>query len=85
MVRKKRGQGLVEYALILALVAVVVIVVLSVLGPSVQNVYCDVYNGLEQGQDLTCEQIIARARGNGNGNGNGNNGNGNGNGGGTTP
>ena len=35
----KRGQGLVEYALILVLVAIVVIVALSLLGPAVGNVF----------------------------------------------
>lgn len=34
-----RGQGLVEYALILVLVAVVVIAVLVILGPSIAEVY----------------------------------------------
>lgn len=34
-----KGQGLVEYALILALVSVVVIVVLAVLGPAVGNIF----------------------------------------------
>lgn len=33
------GQGLVEYALILALVAVVVIAVLLILGPTVGNMF----------------------------------------------
>ena len=33
------GQGLVEYALILVLVAVVVIAVLSLLGPAIGNVF----------------------------------------------
>lgn len=36
--RQERGQGLVEYALILVLVAVVVIAVLLVLGPTIKNV-----------------------------------------------
>jgi pilus assembly protein Flp/PilA len=36
---RTRGQGLVEYALILTLVAMVVIAVLSLLGPSVGNVF----------------------------------------------
>jgi pilus assembly protein Flp/PilA len=43
----ERGQGLVEYALILVLVAVVVIIGLSVVGTSVQGVYCDVVAGLQ--------------------------------------
>jgi pilus assembly protein Flp/PilA len=36
---KERGQGLVEYALILVLVAVVVIAVLIILGPVIGNVF----------------------------------------------
>jgi pilus assembly protein Flp/PilA len=36
---KERGQGLVEYALILVLVAVVVIAVLLILGPIIGNVF----------------------------------------------
>ena len=34
-----KGQGLVEYALILLLVALIVIVVLAVIGPAVGNMY----------------------------------------------
>lgn len=37
-VKKGSGQGLVEYALILVLVAIVVIAALMILGPIVQNV-----------------------------------------------
>ena len=33
----KKGQALVEYSLILALVAVVVVVVLALLGPSLEQ------------------------------------------------
>jgi pilus assembly protein Flp/PilA len=40
------GQGLVEYALILVLVALVVIVVLSLLGPSIGNVFSNVVDEL---------------------------------------
>ncbi len=36
---KEKGQGLVEYALILVLVAVVVIAVLTLLGPIIANVF----------------------------------------------
>lgn len=39
---KEKGQGLVEYALILVLVAVVVIAVLTVLGPLIGNVFSKV-------------------------------------------
>ena len=35
----ERGQGLVEYAFILVLVAMIVIVVLLVLGPVIGNVF----------------------------------------------
>ena len=44
--QQEGGQGLVEYALILVLVAVVVIAVLTLLGPQVGNVFSRVVNGL---------------------------------------
>jgi pilus assembly protein Flp/PilA len=34
-----KGQGLVEYAIILALVAIVVIAVMNLLGPTLGNTY----------------------------------------------
>ncbi len=37
--KHERGQGLMEYALIMMLVAMVVILVLIVLGPTVGNLY----------------------------------------------
>ena len=40
------GQGLVEYALILVLVAVIVIAILTLLGPQVGNVFSRVVDGL---------------------------------------
>ncbi len=36
---RERGQGLVEYALILVMVALIVIVVLLILGPIIGNVF----------------------------------------------
>lgn len=45
-VRSKRGQSLVEYALILALVAIVVIVALTALGSHTQNAMSNVANTL---------------------------------------
>jgi pilus assembly protein Flp/PilA len=39
---KERGQGMVEYAMILVLVAVVVIVALSVMGPLVRNMFSSI-------------------------------------------
>ena len=43
----EEGQGLVEYALILVLVAVVVIAILTLLGPQIGNVFSKITNGLE--------------------------------------
>ena len=43
---KEKGQGLVEYALILVLVAVVVIAVLTLLGPIIGNVFSKINSGL---------------------------------------
>lgn len=39
---KEKGQGLVEYALILVLVAVVVIAVLALLGPAIAGVFSEI-------------------------------------------
>jgi len=43
---KERGQGLVEYGWILVLVAVVVVAVLTILGPTVGNLFSRVSNAL---------------------------------------
>jgi len=43
---KEKGQGLVEYALILVLVAVVVIAILTLLGPQIGEVFSTVSNSL---------------------------------------
>lgn len=37
-----KGQGLVEYAFIMVLVALIIIVVLALLGPAVGNMYSQV-------------------------------------------
>ncbi len=39
---REEGQGLVEYALILVLVAIVVIAILTILGPTIGNVFSNV-------------------------------------------
>jgi len=36
---REKGQGLVEYALILVLVAVIVLVILALLGPAIGNIF----------------------------------------------
>jgi pilus assembly protein Flp/PilA len=43
---KEEGQGLVEYALILVLVAIVVIAVLVLLGPAVADVFQQIINAI---------------------------------------
>jgi pilus assembly protein Flp/PilA len=43
---KERGQGLVEYALILVLVAIVVFAVLLLLGPIIGNVFSTINESL---------------------------------------
>ena len=43
---KQKGQGLVEYALILVLVAIVVIAVLMLLGPIIGNVFSTINKSL---------------------------------------
>ena len=47
--RKRDGQGLTEYALILSLVAIVVIVILALLGPSVGNIYSNILAPFQSG------------------------------------
>jgi pilus assembly protein Flp/PilA len=44
--RPESGQGMVEYALILVLIAVVVIVILSTVGKRINNVFSNISNGL---------------------------------------
>ena len=43
---REEGQGLVEYALILVLVAIVVIAILLLLGPVVGNVFSNLVKNL---------------------------------------
>lgn len=37
--RSAKGQGLLEYAMILMLVALIVIIILALIGPAVGNLY----------------------------------------------
>lgn len=46
MKRSDRGQGLVEYALIIALVAVVVIAALVLLGPAISSIFLTINSAL---------------------------------------
>ncbi len=43
---KEKGQGLIEYALILVLIAVVVIAVLSLLGPQIAGIFSNISSAL---------------------------------------
>lgn len=43
---RDRGQGLVEYALIIALVAIVVIAALILLGPQIASIFKNINNNL---------------------------------------
>jgi pilus assembly protein Flp/PilA len=44
--RRESGQGLVEYALIIALVAVVVIGILILLGPAIGSIFSNIKGNL---------------------------------------
>jgi pilus assembly protein Flp/PilA len=44
--KDENGQGMVEYGLIIALVAIVVIVALTKLGPAVSNIFDSATKGL---------------------------------------
>ena len=44
--KDENGQGMVEYALILGLIAIAAIVVLVVLGPKIKNMFADSNNAL---------------------------------------
>ncbi len=46
---REKGQGLVEYALILVLVAIIVIAILMLIGPQIANVFSKITNGLSAG------------------------------------
>ena len=43
---KEKGQGLVEYALILVLVAVVVIAILALLGPAISSIFKNIVGNI---------------------------------------
>jgi pilus assembly protein Flp/PilA len=44
LIRREQGQGLVEYALILVMVAIIVVVILALVGPAIGNVFSEVIN-----------------------------------------
>ncbi len=45
---KEKGQGMVEYALIIVLIAVVIIVVLTLLGGQISTVFSQIASALDK-------------------------------------
>ncbi len=43
---REEGQGLVEYALILILVAIVVVAIVALMGPQIGNIFSRITNGI---------------------------------------
>ena len=43
---REEGQGLVEYALILVLIAIIVIAVLTLMGPEIGNIFSTILGAL---------------------------------------
>lgn len=43
---REEGQGLIEYAMIIMMVAIIVVVVLTLMGPTIGNMYSNVMNNL---------------------------------------
>jgi pilus assembly protein Flp/PilA len=44
---KEKGQGMVEYALIIVLIAIVVIAILGLLGTQISTVFSQIVSGLK--------------------------------------
>jgi pilus assembly protein Flp/PilA len=44
--KHNNGQGLVEYALVLVMIALVVIIILALLGPAIGAAYSNVINSI---------------------------------------
>ena len=74
LIRNRRGQSLVEYALLLALLCIGVTAVLAGMGTHIRNTF-------GHGNDTLASADVGGTCGTGNGNGGTGNGNGNGNGG----
>lgn len=65
----EKGQGLVEYALILVLVSVAVILILTVAGESIAQLFCKIVTQLDPNATAPiCEKISVSCNGSKNGN-----------------
>lgn len=42
IIKNEAGQGFVEYALIIVMVAIIVIVILALLGPAIGNIFSNI-------------------------------------------
>lgn len=42
LLQKEEGQGLVEYAFIIVLIAIIVLVILALLGPAIGNIFSNI-------------------------------------------
>ena len=59
---EEHGQGLVEYALILILAAVLVIISLALMGTSIEATYCRIIGQLPFGGDSCDEDVVVVTR-----------------------
>lgn len=57
--RRQDGQGLVEYALILVLVAIVVIAILALLGPAIGQIFSAVGRSIQGGDCPPGQHLIS--------------------------
>jgi pilus assembly protein Flp/PilA len=48
LIRREEGQGLVEYALIIFLVAIVVVAILILLGPQIGSVFSSIFTAMKR-------------------------------------
>lgn len=53
LIREDDGQGMVEYALILGLIAVVVITLLTTIGSQTEGIFTKIKEALEKPSDIT--------------------------------
>ena len=58
-IKKEDGQGMVEYALIIAFIAIVVIAGLVFLGPIVRDMFTDIGETMQQTTEWSCGNVTA--------------------------